>query len=140
MVIRPVEERDAHEWARLPASSWTQVLALAFLASGLVLRWASILTLGRLFTVDVAIHVEHRIVESGPYRLIRHPSYAGLLLAFVGLGFFFSNWMSLAALVVPIAAAVLNRIAKEEDTLRRAFGSAYEDYCARTRRLVPWVY
>ncbi len=48
--------------------------------------------------------------------------------------------MSLAALVVPIAAAVLNRIAKEEEALRSAFGSAYEDYCARTRRLVPWVY
>ncbi len=127
-------------WARLRPSSWHQALALCFLSSGLALRWASILTLGRFFTVDVAIHARHRIVDSGPYRVIRHPSYTGLLLAFVGLGLVFSNWLSLAALVLPVGLAVLNRIRKEEEALGRAFGASYADYCARTRRLVPWLY
>ena len=68
---------------RLP-SSLVRVLALAFLLSGLTIRWSSIVTLGRLFTVDVAIRQDHALVQHGLYRLVRHPSYSGLLLAFFG--------------------------------------------------------
>src|SRR5678816_401876 len=63
-------------------------LALILLVGGLALRWAAILTLGTLFTVDVAIHSDHVVVEKGLYRYMRHPSYTGLLLAFLGLGVF----------------------------------------------------
>ncbi len=77
----------------------------------------AILTLGRLFTVNVAIQADHSVVETGLYRFVRHPSYVGLLLTFVGLGVFFANWLSLFGLLVPIALAVLNRVAKEEQAL-----------------------
>ncbi len=70
----------------------------------------AILTLGRLFTVNVAIQADHSVVETGLYRFVRHPSYVGLLLTFVGLGVFFANWLSLFGLLVPIALAVLNRM------------------------------
>jgi protein-S-isoprenylcysteine O-methyltransferase len=131
---------------RVPAAAiggprWlTPALALALLAGGLGLRWAAILTLGRLFTVDVAVHADHVLVERGPYRFLRHPSYAGLLVAFVGLGIALRNWLSVAALLAVITPAVLRRIAAEEAALRRGLGAAYEAYCARTRRLVPGVY
>jgi len=115
------------------------VLALVLMASGLLIRWWSILTLGRLFTVNVAIQHDHAIVQKGLYKYVRHPSYAGLLLAFLGLGVFFHSWLSLTALIVPITLAVANRIAKEEAVLRTALGASYADYCARTKRLIPWL-
>ena len=119
---------------------WSTGLALALLLVGLALRWAAIVTLGRLFTVNVAIQDAHRLVESGPYRFVRHPSYSGLLLAFLGLGLAFGSWLSILALVVPIFGAVSCRIAAEERALLAAFASVYGDYCARTKRLVPGLY
>jgi protein-S-isoprenylcysteine O-methyltransferase Ste14 len=114
-----------------------RAFAFAFLLSGLTIRWASILTLGRLFTVDVAIRQDHALVQHGLYRLVRHPSYSGLLLAFFGLGLVYANWLSLLGLMVPITLAVFNRIAKEERALLLALGPPYAAYCARTKRLFP---
>jgi protein-S-isoprenylcysteine O-methyltransferase len=125
---------------RLSASpSVVRPVALVLLVGGLVVRWAAILTLGRLFTVDIAIHSDHVVVQSGLYRFVRHPSYTGLLVAFLGLGFFFANWLSIVGLFVPIAAAVLNRVAKEERALLESLGDPYAAYCARTKRFIPWV-
>jgi protein-S-isoprenylcysteine O-methyltransferase len=121
---------------RLP-SDLVRVLALIFLLSGLTIRWTSIVTLGRLFTVDVAIRQDHALVHHGLYHLVRHPSYSGLLLAFFGLGLIYANWLSLLGLMVPITLAVINRIAKEEQALLVALGPPYAAYCARTKRLFP---
>jgi protein-S-isoprenylcysteine O-methyltransferase len=115
-------------------------LALGLLVAGLAIRWVAILTLGRLFNTTVAIHADHTIVRRGLYRWVRHPSYTGLLLAFIGLGVSFGNWFSLAAVVVPIAAALLYRIRVEERALLDTFGRDYSEYVAATKRLVPWVY
>lgn len=131
----------AAEWvraARLPVPlPVLRAVALALLAGGLALRWAAIVHLGRFFTVDVAIAGAHRVVDTGPYRFVRHPSYTGLLLAFLGLGLSFANALSLVALMVPVALAVAHRVGHEEAALRAALGAEYEAYCARTRRFVP---
>jgi protein-S-isoprenylcysteine O-methyltransferase Ste14 len=123
-------------WVRLPPGV-AGALALAFLLAGLAIRWAAIATLGRHFTVDVAIQQDHTLVQHGLYRLVRHPSYSGLLLAFFGLGLSFASWLSLLALMLPITLAIINRIAKEERALLAALGPAYALYCARTKRLFP---
>jgi protein-S-isoprenylcysteine O-methyltransferase len=114
-------------------------LSLCLLLSGLAIRWTSIATLGRLFTVDVAIHHDHALVEKGLYKYVRHPSYTGLLLAFLGVGISFVNWLSLVTVVAPILLAVWNRISKEEAALREALGESYGVYCTRTKRLVPGI-
>ena len=133
----------AAQWvpsARLPGSTrLLRVLALSLMVAGLSIRWVAILTLGRLFTVNVAIQADHSLVETGPYRFVRHPSYSGLLLAFVGLGVFFANWLSILGLLVPIALAVFNRVVKEERVLLSSLGPPYAAYCARTKRFVPRV-
>jgi protein-S-isoprenylcysteine O-methyltransferase len=113
---------------------------IALFAAGLILRWHSIVWLGRFFTVNVAIAADHRVVDTGPYRYVRHPSYTGVLLAFLGYGIALGNWLSLLAVTVPIAAAFMRRIAVEEAALHGALGQAYLDYASRTRRLVPFIY
>jgi len=107
---------------------------------GLILRWYSIGYLGRYFTVDVSISAEHKLIDSGPYRYIRHPTYTGALLAFLGLGFCFGNWLSILFMTVPIIAAFLWRIRIEERALTDALGKEYRAYTQRTKRLIPFIY
>ncbi|MGZ5504624.1 MAG: methyltransferase family protein, partial [Chthoniobacterales bacterium] len=92
------------------------------------------------FTVNVAIAQDHKVIETGPYRYIRHPSYTGVLVAFVGYGLSLGNWAALLALLLPIFVAFLYRMHVEEQTLIDALGERYAAYCRRTKRLVPFVY
>ncbi len=117
-----------------------RLLGVALVIGGLALRWYSILHLGRFFTVNVAIASGQKVVETGPYRWVRHPSYSGALAAFLGLGICSENWLSLAVLFLPIAWAFRCRIAVEEVALLEGLGDPYRAYAARTRRLVPWIY
>jgi protein-S-isoprenylcysteine O-methyltransferase len=112
-------------------------VALALMVFGLVIRWAAIHTLGRLFTVDVAIHTDHEVVQTGLYRFVRHPSYTGLLITFLGMGLYFANWLSVIVLLVPIAIGMSIRVRREEKALLRSLGPAYAAYCARTKRFIP---
>ena len=123
---------------RLPAALYGYGFGL--FCCGLIFRWYSILYLGRLFTVDVAIHSDHRVVDSGPYRLVRHPSYLGALLAFFGLGVCWLNGISVVVVLLPITAAFAFRIRVEEAALLSSLGEAYKAYMVRTKRIVPFVY
>ena len=123
----------------LPAqSAW--IISLVLLVGGLAIRATAIITLGRFFTSNVAIHAGHQIVRTGLHRYIRHPSYTGALLAFAGLGFFFRNWFSMGIILVPVTAAFMYRIHVEEAALVAAFGHEYIDYRGSTKRLLPGVY
>jgi protein-S-isoprenylcysteine O-methyltransferase len=120
-----------------PALPW---VGLSLIVLGLAIRWVSIGTLKRFFTVDVAISADHRLLDSGIYGVIRHPSYLGSIMSFVGLGIALCNWVALLAIVIPVTGSFLRRISIEESALREAFGSQYQKYCDRTKRLVPFVY
>lgn len=113
---------------------------IAIFSAGIALRWYAIVYLGRFFTVNVAIASDHRLIDGGPYRLLRHPSYTGALLAFCGLGVCLHNWGALAALVIPALVVFLRRMRIEEDALLAAFGERYRDYMRRTWRLIPFIY
>ncbi len=115
-------------------------LSLGLLISGLAIRLTAIVTLGRFFTTAVTIQKQQQVVTTGLYRRVRHPSYAGLLLAFLGVAFSFGSWLSLAAIFAPLSAAILYRIHVEETALKEAFGDAYSEYQKRTQRLIPGVY
>jgi len=118
----------------------SDMLSVVLMVSGLALRWISILTLGRYFTVNVAIHPDQQVIRTGPYRFIRHPSYSGLLIAFLGVGVFLANWLSVLVILVPITLATLYRIKKEEDVLLKVLGQPYQAYCRQTKRLIPWLF
>jgi protein-S-isoprenylcysteine O-methyltransferase len=126
--------------AAVPLPAGLYIFGFILFLSGLALRWYSIGYLGRYFTVNVSIATEHKLIDSGPYRYIRHPSYTGALLAFVGLGLCFGNWLTIFFLTVPIIAAFLWRIRIEERALTDALGEDYRSYIQRTKRLIPRVY
>jgi protein-S-isoprenylcysteine O-methyltransferase len=107
---------------------------------GLALRWYSIFYLGRFFTVNVAIASDHQVIDTGPYRFIRHPSYTGALLEFIGFGVTYANWLALVIVVLPALMAFIWRMGIEERALSQALGERYTQYMARTRRLIPGVY
>ena len=124
----------------LPHNRVITIAGVALFVVGLALRWYSIFYLGRFFTVDVAIAEGHELIETGPYRFIRHPSYTGALLAFLGFGLTLGNWLAGLCLLFPIATAFLWRIHVEERALHQALGEPYRNYVARTKRLLPYVY
>jgi protein-S-isoprenylcysteine O-methyltransferase Ste14 len=114
-----------------------QVAAAVIFLGGVTLRLVAIQTLGRFYSHHVIRHDEHSIVSTGPYRLIRHPAYAGMLLGHVGLVLFFFNWWSVA-LLIALAGALSWRIRVEERTLLVL--PAYRTYAAQHSRLVPGLW
>jgi protein-S-isoprenylcysteine O-methyltransferase Ste14 len=124
----------------LPYGRAFAVAGVVLFAAGLVFRWWAIVTLGRFFTVDVTIEKDHELVERGPFRWVRHPSYAGVLLAFVGFALTLRNWGAILVILVPIFVAFRRRINVEEEALSRALGERYREYMKRTKRLVPFIY
>lgn len=126
--------------ARYPLHTAVVAFGVVIYAAGLLLRWTSILWLGKFFTVQVAIAADHRVIDTGPYRFIRHPSYTGALVAFLGLAICTGNALSVLLMVIPVTWAFMRRIALEEAVLREALGDDYIAYSKRTKRLVPFVY
>jgi len=116
------------------------IAGITLIICGLLVRWFAIFSLKRQFTVDVSIRRNHRMVKEGIYRLLRHPAYAGSLLSFLGLGVYFSNYLSVLIIFVPICVAFLHRVHIEEEALIHAFGSEYLDYCASTKRFIPGIF
>jgi protein-S-isoprenylcysteine O-methyltransferase len=116
------------------------LIGTAVFVAGLAIRWYAIIYLGRFFTVNVAIARDHKLIEGGPYRYVRHPSYSGGLLAFLGLGLSIGNWVSLVVVAVPILSVFLWRIHVEEAALLSGLGDHYRSYMIRTKRLIPGVY
>jgi protein-S-isoprenylcysteine O-methyltransferase Ste14 len=112
---------------------------LALLVLGVVLRVGPMFVLGRRFTWPLASQEEHRLVTTGFYRYVRHPSYLGALLGSVGWVLVFRSGFGLllVALVVPLFFVIIPR---EEALLASEFGGDYRAYQRRTWRLVPFLY
>ena len=94
----------------IAAGNWTEWAGSIVSITGIAIRITAIFSLGRMFTVDVAIPRGHRLKTDGIYRHIRHPAYGGLLLCFYGLGISLNNWISLLILVLVTTSIFLQRI------------------------------
>ena len=126
------------------AMLWKRTLlffvGIGLMLAGIVLRWYSAAVLGKYFTFDVAIESGQPLVEKGPYRYVRHPSYSGALLTLSGFGLALGNWAALAAALSCMSFAYAYRIPVEEAALSSALGEAYGQYRKRTWRLVPFLF
>jgi protein-S-isoprenylcysteine O-methyltransferase Ste14 len=119
----------------------------AFLVVGVVLAWCGIVirvaakrALGRFFVGAIVIQDDHRVVTEGPYAVVRHPGYAGSLVAFLGLGVATANILSIAIFVAVSLFVFVRTIAVEEAALSAGLGEAYEQYRQERARLVPGVW
>jgi protein-S-isoprenylcysteine O-methyltransferase Ste14 len=121
-------------------AAYVAAAGLALLFAGTALRWAAIRSLWSYFTVNVSILEGQRVIKRGLYGVVRHPSYTGLLLRYLGFGLAFANWLSAALIFLPLLGATLYRIRVEEKALGEHFGEEYAAYASVTKRLVPGIY
>lgn len=131
--------------ARVPAGAMpegllTFGLGLAIAWAGIGLRWWSFRTLGRYFTFTVQTSADQPVITSGPYRVVRHPSYAGIMLILIGVGATYGNWLSMAAFALVPLVGFVNRIRVEEAALSATLGDAYTSYASGRKRLIPLVW
>lgn len=122
----------------IDAAAGAGLLVVAW--AGIAVRLWAIVTLGRYFRGTVHIQRGHRVVRSGPYRWVRHPSYSGMLLAAAALAAQLGNALSWAVVMVCFGLALAYRIRVEERVLSEALGEEYTSYAAGTSRLIPGVW
>ncbi|OMP79743.1 MULTISPECIES: isoprenylcysteine carboxylmethyltransferase family protein [unclassified Chitinophaga] len=130
------------EYTAAPITSYPYFskLGIAVIVVGMLFRFWSIYTLGHYFTVDVTIRDDHRIVQIGVYKYLRHPAYLGSLISFVGNGVAMNNYIAFLITVLPVTGAFLFRMHVEEQVLINNFGEEYKQYKKKTWRLIPFVF
>ncbi len=115
-------------------------VAVALIWLGMALRIWAVVTLGRFFRITVFLQEDHVLIDHGPYRRLRNPSYTGGLVSMIGIGLGLGNWLSLALAVGGLLIGYLKRIDVEEKALREHFGEAYEAYARRRWALIPPIW
>ena len=131
----------ANHWsAPIMPSGIALYLGSGFILAGMIIRFTAVWSLGKFFTVNLGIQANHRLIRTGFYKYIRHPSYSGSLLSFAGFCLSLNNWLTFLIIMIPVFATFINRINIEEKLLLRQFGSEYEEYKRKTKRLVPLIY
>ncbi|HEY8005009.1 MAG TPA: isoprenylcysteine carboxylmethyltransferase family protein [Phenylobacterium sp.] len=119
---------------------WALWVGAAAALCGMALRVWSVATLGRYFTYVVKVAEDQPVVETGPYRLLRHPSYAGALLTALGIGLSLRVAIAPVILVAAQLLAYSIRMSVEEKALSEGIGEPYRAYMRRTKRIVPYVW
>ena len=119
---------------------WLLYPGVVLMFIGILVRQWSIFTLGRYFTLTVSVQKDQKVVDYGPYRFIRHPSYLGLFMIIIGMGLALHSWVGILILLVMNCVAFGYRIRVEEKVLVSELGDDYIRYMKRTKRLIPFVY
>lgn len=115
-------------------------LGIALMLAGMLVREWAVATLRGYFSYRVRIREDHKVVEAGPYRIIRHPAYAGSMLLVLGIGVALRSWVGVLVLAVTFGLAFGYRIRVEEGLLLKELGEDYAAYMKRTKRLVPFLF
>lgn len=121
-------------------SNSTFWIGLGVMGLGFFVRAWAVAALGSSFRTTVETHENQRVKKDGPYRLVRHPSYSGLLIMCGGYGIATRNWLSLVFAIVLPLSALLYRIRVEEKVMVESLGTEYEEYQRHTKRLIPWIW
>ncbi len=113
---------------------------LITLLCGSLLRRHCWRMLGKHFTGNVKASADQPVIERGAYRWVRHPSYTGGFLMYLGTGLALTNWMSAIVITFAGSVAYFYRVRVEERALQANLGSRYQEYMRRTKRFVPFVF
>ncbi|HMQ46236.1 MAG TPA: isoprenylcysteine carboxylmethyltransferase family protein [Saprospiraceae bacterium] len=115
-------------------------VGLLIILAGIGMRVWAINTLGKFFTATVNIQSQHRLVTHGPYQLVRHPSYLGAFMAFIGSAVVLESWYGLIFSIIAMLLAYRYRISQEEKALINAFGSEYRTFQQNTKKMIPYIW
>jgi len=123
----------------LPRAEWPFVLGALLTAAGLLFSvWARV-HIGRNWSGIVTIKEDHELVTSGPYAIVRHPIYTGLLLGFIGSALARGEWRGVLAVAI-VLVALWRKLRVEERFMQQQFGDAYRQYASRVPALVPRIW
>ncbi|NLW91495.1 MAG: isoprenylcysteine carboxylmethyltransferase family protein [Syntrophomonadaceae bacterium] len=134
---------DFTEWQLTRISDGEPAIIIAgFVVYALyaLIRYRAIVTLGKYYNLRVAIYEEHSLITHGIYSSIRHPFYLTALLSVISISLIFSSWGGLLLSLALSIPAIIYRINIEEDFMLRHFGSEYQEYMARTKKLLPGIW
>jgi protein-S-isoprenylcysteine O-methyltransferase Ste14 len=113
---------------------------LVIVVLGMALRQWAVRSLGQFFTVQVQVRSGQTVVDTGPYRWVRHPSYTAIIVSFAGIGVALENWLSLIVLLIVPTIGLVIRIRVEERTLLTALGEPYRQFSSSRARLIPGIW
>ena len=119
--------------------SWTFYPGIVLMLLGIIVRQWSIFVLGRFFLGTVGTQEGQKVVKNGPYKLIRHPAYAGAILTLTGLGLALQSWGAVLITLLIFSLAYGYRIHIEENALILKLGNEYMNYMKRTKRIIPYI-
>jgi protein-S-isoprenylcysteine O-methyltransferase Ste14 len=134
----PLEEMYLR--AVLPRNLWMEIAGIVLILAAITLHVWVRAHLKGLYSGHVEVQAGHTLVQSGPYRCLRHPGYAGFLLMAIGLALGYSSLIGLAAVPCLLLPGLVYRIKIEETLLSEQFGEQYRDYASRSKRLIPGVW
>ncbi len=130
---------DRRGWLVLASAHTLRYAGLMLYAAGGAARLVAARTLGKQLSTYVTLKEDHQLVQTGIYRLLRHPIYLGILLSMAGLPLIFRSWLVIPIFVLNLIN-VLGRIRWEDKLLNDHFGHKFEAYRSRTKRLLPYLY
>jgi protein-S-isoprenylcysteine O-methyltransferase Ste14 len=122
-----------------PLPTWIFYPGIVLMILGVILRQWSMAVLGKFFSGTVGIQEGQKVVQKGPYKLIRHPSYTGALITLIGLGLASESWGAIVTILLLFSLAYGYRIHIEEKFLISELGENYIEYKKRTKRLIPYL-
>jgi len=126
--------------AAVPNADWLIALGAVLVAAGLVLRHRAAAELGRYFTRSVLVRPGQHVVDTGPYRLVRHPGYLGILISELGLALTLRNWFSLVLIATGFFLSHVPRILAEESTMATNLGEPYREFARTRKRVIPGIW
>jgi len=119
---------------------WTEAISVGLVILGSILFVWARRTLGRHYSGHVSVKKEQELVHSGPYRIIRHPAYAGYLFMALGLALGYSSLLGFVSTLLILLPATVYRIHVEDKMLAEHFGTQFDQYARRTKRLLPGIW
>ncbi len=132
------------DWAYFGSSvndyNWITAAGVVMIATGIWFRAWAVKTLGEYFTPTVQIKKEHQLINTGPYKIIRHPSYFAAFLSIAGAAVLLESVAGIVVSIVAMSIAYYVRIGIEERTLLEHFGNRYKEYMLQTKKIIPFVF
>ena len=138
-LVAPIAERLGKTDALFTPQPWSDLVALALVATGVAGTWWAQSAMGASWRIGVKADERTELIDSGPFRWVRNPIFSFMLLTAGGIALFLPNMLSFAAFFSLLLAVELQVRIAEEPYLRRVHGSRYTAYSSRVGRFFPWI-